>query len=59
MHSLNLHEKLRHVPTIGSDGVISSYFDALKFYRLGHEMIHEGYTKVCISPMSRRKEISS
>ncbi|KAF8913740.1 cytochrome P450 [Gymnopilus junonius] len=36
---------LRHIPTIGSDGVIFSYLDALKFYRHGHEMIHQGYTK--------------
>ncbi|PPQ65601.1 hypothetical protein CVT26_000550 [Gymnopilus dilepis] len=37
--------QLRHIPTVGSDGVLSSYFDALKFYRHGHEMIREGYNK--------------
>ncbi|PPQ77970.1 hypothetical protein CVT26_005275 [Gymnopilus dilepis] len=37
--------KLRHIPTVGSSGVISSYFTALRFLRHGHEIIHEGYNK--------------
>ncbi|KAF8906748.1 cytochrome P450 [Gymnopilus junonius] len=37
--------KLRHIPTVGSSGIISSYFDAFRFFRHAHEIIHEGYTK--------------
>ncbi|KAF4619512.1 hypothetical protein D9613_005419 [Agrocybe pediades] len=38
------HE-LRHIPTVGSAGVISSYIDAWKFYKHGHKMIEKGYQK--------------
>ncbi|KDR68413.1 hypothetical protein GALMADRAFT_78764 [Galerina marginata CBS 339.88] len=38
-------EQLRHIPTIGSSGILSSYFGAFKFFRHGREMIQEGYTK--------------
>ncbi|PPQ79520.1 hypothetical protein CVT25_003402 [Psilocybe cyanescens] len=37
--------KLRHVPTIGSSSLLSSYIGALQFYKRGHEMIREGYQK--------------
>ncbi|PPQ77969.1 hypothetical protein CVT26_005274 [Gymnopilus dilepis] len=37
--------KLRHIPTVGSSGIISSYFSALRFLRHGREFIHEGHTK--------------
>ncbi|KAF8178062.1 cytochrome P450 [Pholiota molesta] len=37
--------QLRHIPTIGSSGIISSYFDSYRFFREGRKMIQEGYEK--------------
>ncbi|KDR83206.1 hypothetical protein GALMADRAFT_239044 [Galerina marginata CBS 339.88] len=37
--------QLKHIPTIGSNGVISSYLDAFRYFKHGHEMIQEGYDK--------------
>ncbi|EAU87935.2 cytochrome P450 [Coprinopsis cinerea okayama7 len=37
--------KLRHIPTLGPDGFISSYIAAWKFVRNGRQLIQEGYEK--------------
>ncbi|KAF9559724.1 cytochrome P450 [Agrocybe pediades] len=38
-------EQLRHIPTVGSSGILTSYLDAFKFFFHGHEIVQEGYTK--------------
>ncbi|KJA16226.1 hypothetical protein HYPSUDRAFT_47536 [Hypholoma sublateritium FD-334 SS-4] len=37
--------QLRHIPSVGGSGLISSYFDARRFFREGQQMIQEGYEK--------------
>ncbi|KAK0434275.1 cytochrome P450 [Desarmillaria tabescens] len=37
--------KLKHIPTMGSSGLITSWIDAFKFIFHGKEIIQEGYTK--------------
>lgn len=38
--------QLRHIPTVGTTGLIESYLDAWKFARSGRELVQEGYSKV-------------
>ncbi|KAF6750322.1 cytochrome P450 [Ephemerocybe angulata] len=40
-----IRSKLGHIPTLGSDWFILSYFDAWKFIFKAHNMIPTGYTK--------------
>ncbi|KAF8955284.1 cytochrome P450 [Flammula alnicola] len=42
--------KLKHIPSVGSSGLISSYFEAMRFFRHGREMVQEGYTKYYGTP---------
>ncbi|PBK90215.1 cytochrome P450 [Armillaria gallica] len=37
--------KLKHIPTVGSSGLITSWIDAFKFIFHGKAIIQEGYTK--------------
>ncbi|KAK0220495.1 cytochrome P450 [Armillaria fumosa] len=37
--------KLKHIPTVGSSGLITSWIDAFKFISHGKAIIQEGYTK--------------
>ncbi|KDR68411.1 hypothetical protein GALMADRAFT_231377 [Galerina marginata CBS 339.88] len=37
--------QLKHIPTVGSPGILLSYLDAFKFIRWGHCTIQEGYDK--------------
>ncbi|KAF8906747.1 cytochrome P450 [Gymnopilus junonius] len=37
--------QLRHIPTIGSSGVMFSYYNAFKFIFRGHDMIQKGYNE--------------
>ncbi|KAK0212143.1 cytochrome P450 [Desarmillaria ectypa] len=37
--------KLKHIPTVGSSGLITSWIDALKFIFHGKSIIQEGYAK--------------
>ncbi|EAU81533.2 cytochrome P450 [Coprinopsis cinerea okayama7 len=37
--------KVRHIPTVGSDGFISSYISAWKFMLNGRKIVQEGYEK--------------
>ncbi|KAF8957287.1 cytochrome P450, partial [Flammula alnicola] len=41
---------LKHIPTVGSSGLIASYSEALRFFRHGREMVQEGYTKYYGTP---------
>lgn len=41
-----IETQLRHIPTVGSPGLLGSYSDAWKFGRRGRELIQEGYEKV-------------
>ncbi|EAU87936.1 cytochrome P450 [Coprinopsis cinerea okayama7 len=38
-------KKLRHIPTVGGDGFISSYLSAWRYLKHGREIIQEGYEK--------------
>ncbi|KAK0193009.1 cytochrome P450 [Armillaria mellea] len=48
--ALTSRAKLRHIPTVGSSGLITSWIDAFKFIFHGKAIIQEGYTKVCTEP---------
>ncbi|PPR06488.1 hypothetical protein CVT26_004577 [Gymnopilus dilepis] len=37
--------KLKHIPTVGSSGILGPYIDAFNFFFHGHELIQEGYNK--------------
>ncbi|PPR07181.1 hypothetical protein CVT26_012611 [Gymnopilus dilepis] len=37
--------QLKHIPTIGHSGVLTSYIDAFRFFSRGHEMIQDGYNR--------------
>ncbi|KAK0471601.1 cytochrome P450, partial [Armillaria novae-zelandiae] len=39
---------LKHIPTVGSSGIITSWIDAFKFVFYAKEIIHEGYVKARI-----------
>ncbi|KAK0481090.1 cytochrome P450 [Armillaria luteobubalina] len=43
--ALDTRAKLKHIPTVGSSGIIASWIDALKFVFYAREIIHEGYVK--------------
>ncbi|KAF4621783.1 hypothetical protein D9613_012093 [Agrocybe pediades] len=45
LNAVSTAYKLRHIPTIGSSGIITSYIDAYRYLSRGHEMIQEGYKK--------------
>ncbi|KAF9475570.1 cytochrome P450 [Pholiota conissans] len=42
--------QLRHIPTIGSSGIIGSYFDSRRYFKEGRNMIQEGYDKYYGTP---------
>lgn len=44
-HAKGLYQ-LRHIPSLGPSGVVTSYIDAFKYILHGHEMIEDGYHKV-------------
>ena len=54
--SLPSFGELDHIPTVGSSGLLGSYWSAIRFVTNGMQIVQEGFDKVsCLSLMCRRQ----